>query len=116
MVLISALSPEFKDEIDLSYGSLMDVLRLRFHDITDDEKYAKMIIDFTIKHLNKIVLMHVHCEAGVSRSAGITLSLAEIFNLEAKYKYHKNWQTVRFTKQLSKPITSITRSKNEILE
>lgn len=62
------------------------ILPLQFDDvdygqdncITSED--ARMIIDFVSKWINKVDLIIVHCEAGISRSAGVCSALMKIFN------------------------------------
>ena len=66
--------------------SCKGVLRLSFHDV-DSEKngtiftreQARQILDFVNDHLHEIELIVIHCEAGISRSAGIAASLSSIY-------------------------------------
>jgi len=62
-----------------------DVLRLKFDDCdeTDDSEWvpmvpnqAKEIVDFVCKHKDEIDMILVHCEAGISRSAGTAAALS----------------------------------------
>lgn len=63
-----------------------DILPLQFDDVDYGQKNcitsedARMIIDFVSKWINKVNLVIVHCEAGVSRSAGVCAALMKIFN------------------------------------
>ena len=79
-------------------NQIIDILRLQFYDcefgetghITKED--GKKIIEFVNKHMNNIEQIVVHCEGGVSRSAGVCAALMkiltnddwEIFN-NAKY-------------------------------
>lgn len=62
------------------------ILSLQFDDvdygqvncITSED--ARMIVDFVSKWSNKVNLVIVHCEAGISRSAGVCAALMKIFN------------------------------------
>jgi protein-tyrosine phosphatase len=62
------------------------ILPLQFDDVDYGQKNcitsedARMIIDFVLKWINKVNLVIVHCEAGVSRSAGVCAALMKIFN------------------------------------
>ena len=59
------------------------VLPLFFHDVeVEDDGYtsfsddhAEQIVDFVEKHKDDVSLICVHCEAGVSRSAGAALAI-----------------------------------------
>lgn len=73
-------------------NSLLDVFQLQFHDLdkeTGNLKYdkfiftednAKKILEFVIKYENIVDTILVHCEAGISRSAGIAGALSLIYN------------------------------------
>ena len=62
------------------------ILPLQFDDVDYGQKNcitsedARMIIDFVSKWINKVNLVIVHCEAGISRSAGVCAALMKIFN------------------------------------
>lgn len=62
------------------------ILPLQFDDVDYGQKNcitsedARMIINFVSKWINKVNLVIVHCEAGVSRSAGVCAALMKIFN------------------------------------
>lgn len=65
---------------------IIDILRLQFYDcdfgdlghITDED--GKKIIEFVNKYLKNIEQIVVHCEGGVSRSAGVCAALMKIIN------------------------------------
>lgn len=62
------------------------ILPLQFDDvdygqdncITSED--ARMIVDFVSRWSNKVNLVIIHCEAGISRSAGVCAALMKIFN------------------------------------
>ena len=65
----------------------MDVLRLAFDDIdtatktTDlpfSREQASQVLDFALQHTQSEFML-VHCGAGLSRSAGVALALADLF-------------------------------------
>jgi predicted protein tyrosine phosphatase len=72
--------------------SLLDKLELQFFDLDKDtgvfpysrfiftQSNARKILDFVIKYENKVKTILVHCEAGISRSAGIAGALSLIYN------------------------------------
>lgn len=86
-ILIRLGDPNYNfDEIKY-LSQYRDVLELKFHDVekewdlpsyiipfTKDD--AEMIKNFVLIHLNNISEIVVHCYAGMSRSAGIALSLS----------------------------------------
>ena len=65
---------------------IKDVLKLQFDDVdySDDncitQEDGKKIIDFVNRYVNKVDKVIVHCEAGVSRSAGVCAALMHIIN------------------------------------
>ena len=65
---------------------IKDILPLQFDDVDYGQKNcityedARMIIDFVSKWTNKVNLVIVHCEAGISRSAGVCAGLMKIYN------------------------------------
>ena len=62
------------------------ILPLQFDDVDYGQKNcitsedARMIVDFVLKWINKVNWVIVHCEAGISRSAGVCAALMKIFN------------------------------------
>lgn len=76
--VISITDPEQKDAL---ISGTDNILRLRFLDLTEgvgifNDKHAQQVIDF-VQKMNEMGIekMVVHCEAGVSRSAAVALSL-----------------------------------------
>jgi len=73
-------------------NSLLNQLELQFYDLDKDTEVfpysrfvftqadAKKIIEFVIKYENIVDTILVHCEAGISRSAGIAGALSLIYN------------------------------------
>ena len=68
---------------------IKDVLRLEFHDtdrkiddrdIVITEEDAKNIIDFVERNKDSVYEFIVHCEGGVSRSAGVCAALMKAYN------------------------------------
>lgn len=68
-------------------NNMVDKIFVKFDDVECDfgsyvsmsDEDAKNIVDFVFKHndVNNIV---VHCDAGISRSAGVAAALSKIFN------------------------------------
>jgi len=64
--------------------------RVAFHDLTFEsaseadepitDKQAQDIVDFVHEYKDKVGLICVHCDAGVSRSSGTALALSELIN------------------------------------
>ena len=110
-VLISIITPYSEDNDNLinsrwsSNGSKAkitpdawkDVLFLEFHDVdcnpqgfkytVFDENLSQQIIDFCEKHKDDVDQIIVHCEAGISRSAGVSKFIAMIYNLDFPSNY-----------------------------
>lgn len=89
-VCISITSPR-TSAADLQPG-WHDVLELQFSDVSDGMPIGTLAIPFDIDHAKEIVAfvranrgrpIVVHCEAGISRSAGVALALHEF--LEGRY-------------------------------
>jgi predicted protein tyrosine phosphatase len=65
---------------------IKDVCRVQFDDVEIDEighiekSDAEKIISFVNKYVNEVDKIIVHCEAGVSRSAGVCAALMQIIN------------------------------------
>ena len=91
-VLISIQDPDDKDDLSAHHKKFKDVLSIRFWDVEEDigvksggfpviplnDDEAKKIADFIYK--NKDEKFFIHCAAGVSRSAGVGLSVDCIIN------------------------------------
>lgn len=69
------------------------ILRLQFHDINKvvgDWKLfnildAQLILGFTERYIGIVDFFIVHCEAGISRSAGTAAALSKIYNGTDEY-------------------------------
>lgn len=86
---ISIISPEGEDT-NFVCPNLFAVIRLKFHDIdyidngidglnmiTDEQ--ALDIVKFVDLYYNKVPLIVVHCEAGISRSAAVAAALTNLY-------------------------------------
>ncbi len=80
--IISITDP---DSVDNSFGkseNLVAVLKLKFEDVCSGypgcmtEEDARKIVDFVNSVEDKIDLLVVHCEAGISRSAGVAAAIS----------------------------------------
>lgn len=68
--------------------SCVGALHLKFDDVEDimetyvyfDRAIATEILDFVEKHVTKVSLIVVQCQAGLSRSVGVASALAKIIN------------------------------------
>ena len=77
----------------------MDILHLQFYDLDKDtgtfpysrfiltENQAQQILDFVNYYKSKVNLLVVHCEVGISRSAGVAGSLSLILNGTDQYYF-----------------------------
>ena len=52
-----------------------------------DESYADKILEFVSTYASDVDLIVVHCEAGISRSAGCAAALSLIYNKEDQYYF-----------------------------
>jgi predicted protein tyrosine phosphatase len=52
-----------------------------------DENMAQQILDFVTCFKDKVDMIVVHCEAGISRSAGVAGALSKILNGDDKYYF-----------------------------
>ena len=65
---------------------IKNVIKLQFDDVDFNDNNCitktdgKKIIDFVNRYVNKVDKIIVHCEAGVSRSAGVCAALMHIIN------------------------------------
>jgi predicted protein tyrosine phosphatase len=65
---------------------IKNICRVQFDDVEIDEprhidrKDAEKILEFVNQYINKVDKIIVHCEAGVSRSAGVCAALMQIIN------------------------------------
>ena len=92
--VISITDPDQPKANIVNSPGLIDILRLSFYDVEDDTIFngkfyramssgqAKRVAEFVNKIENDIDFILVHCEAGISRSAGTAaaISLANIGN------------------------------------
>lgn len=102
-VLISISSPELGEYKVPECDNMKDAHYAIFHDIDQDgnvkgaiapvdynnlipfdDEMAKGIIDFALKWKDKVNLIVVHCDAGLSRSPGTALALSEVLNEDAR--------------------------------
>jgi len=105
--ITSPYSPEAKIEVK---DSLIAMLRLSFHDWDAKDKelieqkdtleakrmiyfnsgMAREILLFVLCYIKNVNLIVVHCEAGISRSAGCAGAVAKIFNGDDSF-YFKHY-------------------------
>jgi len=87
---ISITSPISRDA-DLNDAHRVDILRLKFHDATPTSPWlrpgdklfsvdqGRQVLEFAAKVWPKIDVLVVHCQAGISRSAGTAAALSNIY-------------------------------------
>jgi predicted protein tyrosine phosphatase len=104
-IVISITDPETAEAAIPKSEFLIDILRLKFHDIGkpklfDSEKnedfpiskeQAKQISDFVRNYLDKVELIVCQCEQGVSRSAAIAAALSNVLQNEDEYFVKNYW-------------------------
>ncbi len=96
-IIISIKDPwAEKAQFNGGNGSIKENLYLSFYDISEETKeifggYSSMspddalkIAHFVNKWKNKVDTIWVHCEVGVSRSAGIAMAITEYLNMDLK--------------------------------
>lgn len=80
----------------------LGILRMQFHDLDrpgDDyifkeyvlfqQSDAKKIWDFAEPYLSKVKSIHVGCEAGISRSAGVAAAISKVRNSSDQYYFKR---------------------------
>lgn len=86
-IVVSITDPDDVEAVLPVNHKRLDVLRVAFADVEDHglwseqaitHKQAKQIVDFFMKYKDQIESCIVHCEAGVSRSAGCASALSVI--------------------------------------
>lgn len=73
----------------------MRLLRLKFDDVDKEgdtfvlftKEQAIQILNFVKQIKNKVDFIIVHCEAGISRSAGVVAALEKIYNNDNNYVF-----------------------------
>ena len=96
--IISISTPgDEKTEFDSNNKTIKDILYLEFYDIsynsqeifkgyepmTDED--AVKIKDFVLKWKDKVDTLWVHCDAGISRSAGVAAGILEALGKDNSY-------------------------------
>ena len=96
-IIISITSPE-KELVQFAHSDrFVDILRLQFHDISQpNDEYrlmnkedAEKVIDFAYRYEQDAQLILVHCDAGISRSAGVAAGLSWLFNNDDSHFYSR---------------------------
>jgi len=86
-VLISIVDPELPWAEWNKPNTLLSSMQMSFHDVDREvldypglqmmtEEQAKAIASFVIAYIDKVDTIVVHCEAGLSRSAGVSMAIA----------------------------------------
>lgn len=109
-VIISITDPDSREAAIPPSKETKDILRLQFWDIVDysrmateeeKKKYERIFDDFDALAIVKFIQQHIddvemiicHCEAGISRSAGVAAALARLCNGDDQdffARYHPN--------------------------
>lgn len=97
-VIISIRTPgDEKAKFNNDNETIKDILYLEFYDISYNSQeifkgYAPMsdedaiqIRDFVLKWKDKVDTLWVHCDAGISRSAGVAAAILESFGKDNSY-------------------------------
>lgn len=97
-IVISIRTPsDEKAKFDSNNKTIKDILYLEFYDIsynsqeifkgytpmTDDD--AIQIRDFVLKWKDKVDTLWIHCDAGISRSAGVAAGILEFLGEDISY-------------------------------
>lgn len=114
MAIISITDPDSKPANITRSPGFSGIIRMRFYDIEQDDFWhgkflnamrpwqAKEIADFVNKVEDKIDFLFVHCEAGVSRSAGVAAAISLVkFGTDKEFfnsgKYSPNMNCYKLT-------------------
>jgi predicted protein tyrosine phosphatase len=84
--------------IEHEFRNCKGIVRMSFHDLEEpipgysytlfDSNMAKQIVNFVKEHKDKDYIF-IHCEAGISRSAGIAAALNKFYNGKDKRYFDK---------------------------
>lgn len=93
--VISITAPENELARFVFTDRFLGILRLQFHDINEpSDKYrlmskedAKRVVDFMYQFEQEAQMFLIHCEAGLSRSAGVAAALSWLLNGDDNYFY-----------------------------
>lgn len=114
MAIISITDPDSKPANITRSPGFSGIIRMKFDDIEQDDFWhgkflnamkpwqAKEIVDFVNKVEDKIDFLFVHCEAGVSRSAGVAAAISLVkFGTDKEFfnsgKYSPNMNCYKLT-------------------
>lgn len=86
-IMLSISAPG--DAPDLDPAAFMSLANFEFHDIIESEEglvsfnetMAQRVLDFVEKHETTAETILVHCDAGLSRSVGVGVFLADLFSV-----------------------------------
>lgn len=104
-ILISVTDPESIEAELIESKNLINILRLKFHDIGKTKKFgnehisdlpmsiedANKIWNFIIENFSKPQLIICQCEQGVSRSAAIAAAISRVLQNEDQYFFENFW-------------------------
>ena len=104
-IIISVTDPETDDAEIPAADNLIDVLRLKFHDVGKPQTFqterikefpmtksqASEIKTFVERHIEKTRLIVCQCEQGVSRSAAIAAALWRFWQETDEYFFRNYW-------------------------
>lgn len=110
-IVISVTDPEKPAAEIFASTFLLDVLKLKFDDVDDANKFrfafeettdipmnpedAKKILSFLDKNLSQVSLIICQCEQGVSRSPAIAAALSKILQNDDEYFLKNFWPNRR---------------------
>lgn len=113
-IIISITDPDARDCELLANDTRLGVLRLKFWDIDQhipgyDEVYGTMLAKQVRNFVNSFDVSYVivHCEAGISRSAGVAAALNKYHNGSDEF-YFKNYRPNQ--RVYSKTLKALERS------
>lgn len=128
-VIISIKDPWAEDaQFNTNNSSIKEILYLSFYDISEETKdifggYSSMspddalkIAHFVDKWKGKVDTIWVHCEVGVSRSAGIAMAITEYLNMDLtpileSPTYRPNMLCYELTRQALK---NLQKNQNDV--
>lgn len=107
-IVISITDPEKDDAVIADSSFQLAILRLKFHDIIGaksislkdssstneiamSQENAQAVLNFVCEHVENAKLIVCHCEAGISRSAGVAAALSRILNTQDEFFFDNYW-------------------------
>ncbi len=102
-VIISIKTPEDEQAVfNLENNSIKDILYLSFYDVSTEtqdifkgypamtDEDALNIKDFVLKWKDRVDIIIVHCDAGVSRSAGVAAGILDGLDIDSSQIFDNN--------------------------